>query len=110
MLHQLVAQLKVSSLKPILNRLIAWSVPGENSHVREFLEAKYQNYEVLKTELLIESLSLAEDVRWAGLMGPISDSQIDSICCNEPAKASKARSRRLRCRPTGPRKTHMNPR
>lgn len=79
MLHQLKGQLKVGSLKPILNQIIAWSVPDEDIQVREFLEAKYRNYDALETELLIHSLSLVEDVRWAGLLGPILDSQIDSI-------------------------------
>lgn len=79
MLQRLEAQLQVGSFKPISNQVIAWSVPDENAQAREFLESKYQHYDALETWLLLDALGLAADARWAALLGPVPDSQIDSI-------------------------------
>lgn len=79
MLYQLEAQLKVGSFKPITNQVIAWSVPDENAQVCEFLEFKYRHYDELETGLLINSVNQIKDARWAAILGPIPDSQIDCI-------------------------------
>jgi hypothetical protein len=79
MLHQLEAQLKVGPFKPIINQVVAWSIPDENAQVCEFLESKYQHYDLLETWSLIDTLRVAEDARWAALLGPVPDSHIDSI-------------------------------
>lgn len=79
MLQQLEAQLQVGSFKPIGNRVIAWSIPEENAQVREFLKSKYQHYDMLETSSLIEAVGLVAHSRWAALLGPVPDSQIDVI-------------------------------